>query len=338
MTALDKADCIDTMKLKDRFKPGPHNRTRFCGFEREDDMFEKILSATDLVESADAPVTAAQVIAKHNNGRLHLLHVLESSSSQNRHLVKHFKTGAEFESNPHYEQEVLEALRRTYPNQPDAQGDLDIRVATGYPFEEILAWSREIDADLIVMGSHSGRAQEKGVVRVKGKVGSTAEGVIINAGCPVMIVNQHLPIERLQFKKLILAMDFSASCMHAFRFVLKLARTCDSKIFAYNMLPVPPTSQYTQAMYDSDLKAAQQKLEALCCEIPPEIESECKVWGGVHPHLEILKYAARKDADTIVMGSHTKDTNGKWYVGSAVERVSYRATCPVIVVTDPGKS
>ena len=70
-------------------------------------------------------------------------------------------------------------------------------------------------------------------------------------------------------------------------------------------------------------------------EIPPEIEAECKVWGGVHPHLEILKYAARKEADTIVMGSHTKDKDGKWYVGSAVERVSYRATCPVIVITDP---
>ena len=298
-------------------------------------MFEKILSATDLVESVDASATAAQAIAKYNNGKLHLLHVLESSSLQNRHLVKHFKTGEEFESNPNYEQEILETLRRAYMNHPEAQRDVEIRVATGYPFEEILAWSHKIDADLIVMGSHSSRAQEKGVVRVKGKVGSTAEGVIINAGCPVMIVNQHLPLERLQFKKLVLAMDFSPSCMHAFRFALELARTCGSKIFAYNMQPVPPSSQYTQAMYDKDLKTAQKRLDALCCEIPPEIEAECKVWGGVFPHLEILKYAARQNADIIVMGSHTKDTNGKWYVGSAVERVSYRAECPVIVITSP---
>ena len=188
------------------------------------------------------------------------------------------------------------------------------------------------------MGTHSGRAREKGVVRVKGKVGSTAEGVIVDAFCPVMIVNQHLPEEKLQFKKLILAMDFSASCLHAFRFALKLARTCGSKIFAYNMLPVPPSSRYTQDMYDEDLKKAQKKLDDLCREIPPQIDAECRVWGGVHPHLEILKYAARKDADTIVMGSHTKDTNGKWYVGSVVERASYRATCPVIVITDPNKS
>jgi nucleotide-binding universal stress UspA family protein len=301
-------------------------------------MFKKILSATDLVETVDAPVTAAQLIAAHSNGRLHLLHVLESSSSQNRHLVKHFKTGEEFESNPNYEQEVLETIRRAYMSHPDARGDVEIRVAAGYPFEEILSWSRKIDADLVVMGAHSSRAEEKGVVRVKGKVGSTAEGVIINASCPVMIVNQHMPPERLQFKKLILAIDFSASCMHAFRFALKLARICGSKIFIYNMLPVPPSNQYTQAMYDKDTATAQNRLDALCREIPPEIEAECRVWGGVHPHLEILKYAARQDADTIVMGSHTKDKVGKWYVGSAVERVSYRAACPVIVVTDPDKS
>ena len=300
-------------------------------------MFEKILSATDLVESVDAPVTAAQIIATHSNGRLHLLHVLESSSSQNRHLVKHYKTGEEFESNPLYEQEVLETIRRAYAGHPDARRDVEIRVATGYPFEEILSWARRIDADLVVMGAHSSRAEEKGVVRVKGKVGSSAEGVIINANCPVMIVNQHLPAEKLQFKRLVLAMDFSASCMHAFQFGLKLAKTYRSKISIYNMLPVPPSNQYTQAMYDKDLDTAQKRLDALCREVPPGIEADCRVWGGVHPHLEILKYAARQNADTIVMGSHTKDKGGKWYVGSAVERVSYRASCPVIVVTDPNK-
>jgi len=300
-------------------------------------MFNKILSATDLVESIDAPTAAGRAVAQRTNGKLYLLHVLESSSSQNRHLVKHYKTGADFESNPQYEQEVLETIRHTHTVPPADFQNAEIRVATGYPFEEIISWGRAIEADLIVIGSHSSRAQEKGVVRVKGKVGSTAEGVITSAAAPVMIVNQALPAEKLQFKKLVLAVDFSPACLHAFRFALQLARAFGSKIFAYNMLPVPPSSQYTQAIYDRDLKTARQKLDALCREIPAGIEAECKVWGGVHPHLEILKYAAREDADTIVMGSHTKDTNGKWYVGSAVERVSYRAACPVIVVTDPEK-
>jgi nucleotide-binding universal stress UspA family protein len=59
------------------------------------------------------------------------------------------------------------------------------------------------------------------------------------------------------------------------------------------------------------------------------------VWGGALPHLEIEKYAEKQDVDLIVMGSHTKTKEGKWYVGSVVERVSFRSICPVIVVTDP---
>jgi hypothetical protein len=41
------------------------------------------------------------------------------------------------------------------------------------------------------------------------------------------------------------------------------------------------------------------------------------------------------DVDLMAMGSHTKKKNGKWYAGSAVERVSFRSDCPVAVVTDP---
>ncbi len=298
-------------------------------------MFDNIISATDLVEVEDAPVTVALAIARQNQGRLHILHVLESASSKNRRLVKHFITGQELESNPDYEKEVSEAITHTYADHLKAYPNYEVNVTAGYPFEEILAQARRVSADLMVVGPHSTRAKAKGVVRVKGKVGSTAEGVIINECCPVMIVNRPLPPEMLQFKKLVLGMDFSRSCLRALRYALKLARVYGSKIFAYNMLPVPPTNRYTQAIYQSELNIAQKRLDAICREIPPEVGAECEVWGGVHPHLEILKYADKKQADTIIMGSHTKDDAGKWYVGSAVERVSYRSPAPVIVITDP---
>ena len=79
----------------------------------------------------------------------------------------------------------------------------------------------------------------------------------------------------------------------------------------------------------------EKKLEALYEEIPSGIDGEYKVWGGALPHLEIEKYADKKEIDLIVMGSHTKQKEGKWYVGSAVERVSLRSICLVIVITDP---
>lgn len=101
------------------------------------------------------------------------------------------------------------------------------------------------------------------------------------------------------------------------------------------MLPVPPSTAYSQADDEADLHSLRTKLETLCQGIPNGIESEYGVWGGALPHLEILKYAKKQDVDLIVMGSHTKAKEGKRYVGSAVERVSLRSLCPVIVVTNP---
>ena len=299
-------------------------------------MFERILAATDLVNSYDAVVMTGLRIAKQNNGKLYLLHVVESTASKDHpHSVKHSPTDDHIESNLQHAQKLRQGIRKTYTDPFKSFRNYEIRVASGYPFEEILTWAKEISADLIVLGPHSGRAEENGVVRVKGKIGSTAEGVITNEQCPVMIVNQHVLEKRLEFKKLMVSIDFSPSCICALQFAIKVSRNFGSKIFVYHMLPVPPSTQYTHPMYERDVNIARKKLNTVCREMPSEIDVECKAWGGVHPHLEILNYAENKEIDIIVMGSHTKETGGKWYVGSAVERVSYRAMCPVIVITDP---
>lgn len=79
----------------------------------------------------------------------------------------------------------------------------------------------------------------------------------------------------------------------------------------------------------------KKKLEEFCKEMPKATEYEYDVWEGTQPYLEILKYARHKDVDLIAMGSHTKEKDERWYVGSAVEQVSSRSICPVAVVSDP---
>ncbi len=57
------------------------------------------------------------------------------------------------------------------------------------------------------------------------------------------------------------------------------------------------------------------------------------------PHSEILRFARRKAVDLIIMGPHEraldKDMPARWgMAGSSLERVSQRARCPVMVVSD----
>jgi nucleotide-binding universal stress UspA family protein len=298
-------------------------------------MFKRLLAATELVDISDAPVIMALKIAQQNDAQLSILHVLESETTKERRFVKHFRTGEEIFTSTEYEETVKEEIRKSYAAILESDVHYTIKVTTGFPWKEILRLAKKDKTDLILLGPHTGRAQALGVVRVKGKIGSTVQGVIMHERCPVMISNRSMPAGTLRFKKIVVGTDFSESCKNALLFAIKLAQENDSKIFIFHMAPVPPSPQYSQADYDKDINRLKTKLEEFSKIIPPEIEHEINIWGGALPHLEIIKCAVKKDADLIVMGSHTKVKEGKWYVGSAVERVSYRSNCPVVVITDP---
>jgi nucleotide-binding universal stress UspA family protein len=298
-------------------------------------MFKKLLAATEVVDFCDAPVLTALRIAEQNNAQLSILHVLESDTTKDRRFVKHFRTGEEIVTSAEYEETFKKEIHKCCAGVLESDVHYTIKVTPGFPWEEILRLARKERTDLIVLGPHAGLANELGVVRVSGKIGSTVQEVIMHERCPVMIANRTIPEEKLKFKTIMVGTDFSESCKNALLFAIKLAQKHGSKIFVFHMAPVPPCAQYSQADYDKDINRLKQKLVEYCRVIPAEIEHDFNVWGGALPHLEILKCADKKDADLIVMGSHTKEKGGKWYVGSAVERVSYRSICPVVVVTDP---
>ncbi len=184
------------------------------------------------------------------------------------------------------------------------------------------------------MDPHSGLAAEKGVSRVVGKIGSTVEGVVMRENCPVMIVNPSIQTQTAEFKKIVVGIDFSVSCECALSFAVQLSKKSGGKIFPYHMIPVVPYPKYTRADYDADLAVSKQRLKEFCGNFLNGVPHAYNIWGGALPHQEIIKCAEKNKADMIVIGSHTKETNGKWYAGSVVERTGFRSNCPVIVVTD----
>jgi nucleotide-binding universal stress UspA family protein len=298
-------------------------------------MFKRLVAAAELVDLCAAPVLAALKIAGQSNAQLSILHVLESETTSNRHVVKDFQTGERIAASAEYKETVKREISKRCADLLESDVAYKIEVVTGFPWKEILKLAKKEKSDLILMGPHTERAKELGVIRVKGRIGSTVQGVVMHERCPVMIVNRAVPDGKLKFKSIVVGTDFSESCKNALLFAIRLAQWYDSKICLFNMAPVPPCPQYSQADYDRDIKQLQKKLHEFSLVIPEEIEHDRYVWGGALPHVEILKCAGKKNADLIVMGSHTKEKAGKWYVGSAVERVSYRSTCPVVVITDP---
>ncbi len=289
-------------------------------------MFERVLTATDMLDFCNPVVVTALEIAKQKQGKLFVMHVLEPSYFHEcgpLESVKDFKTGKETAASKEYKESVKQALDEKCAGALKPYGDYQIDISYGKPSVEIRRWASKIDADLIVLGPHAGKVEEEKEL-IGLPIGNTVEDVIMHVTSPVMIVNRPVPKERLNFKKILICIDFSKSCKYACRFATKLAQLYGSKLFFFHL------SRETQ----KETPSPKEKMKDFC-DIPEGIDYELSSWGGTFPYSEILKFARERDVDLIIMGSHTKEKGERLYVGSAVEHVSAETSCPVVVVTHP---
>ncbi|CCK79753.1 universal stress protein [Desulfobacula toluolica] len=292
-------------------------------------MFKHILVATDRVSRADAPVLTALDLAGQYHAKLTVLHVLEPGFTSNTEQVS-----------PDYTETIKTKLHKTYESDVTYSHIVRFTIRTGCPWKEILNEAHNPDTDLIILGPHSKQTEKKEAVRKNKKIGNTARKILTRKNCPMMIINKPIAKEKLKFQKIIVGIDFSISCECALCLSVKLSRDFNSILYPFFMIPIPPYPKYNGVHYKTDMDALTKKLEEFCDVYLDGTEHEYKIWGGALPHQEVLKCAEKTDADLIILGSHTKNDTGKnyagkWYAGSVVERVSFRADCPVLVLNDP---
>jgi nucleotide-binding universal stress UspA family protein len=297
-------------------------------------MFKRVLTATGTPDACEPSLMSALEIAKQNQGKLFILHVMEATYRHEcgpQEAVKDFRTGEGVAPTHEYKEAVKEELNKKCGDVLKPFGNYEINVVEGRPGVETRRWARKVGADLIVLGPHVERAEGNaldGSPRY-----DTVKEVITHSTAPVMIINSFPRKEKLQFKNIVVGIDFSKSCDYACRFATNLARKYGSKLFLFHMLPMPSAGS-SKAQVDKKITEYTEKLKDFC-NIPQGIEHEYSIWEGTHPSADILNFAQGKQADLVVMGSHVKETDEKWYIGSAVDEVSVKSSCPVAVVTHP---
>jgi nucleotide-binding universal stress UspA family protein len=297
-------------------------------------MFKSILAATDRIVGRDPVVISAARLASALDTAWSIVHILESASLNDRRLILHYRTGEQKNATDDYRSEVRRRIRRTYSDLLAWAPPCEVRITTGFPWKEISRQADRFGAGLIVMGPHGGIRDKDGALRVLGRMGSTLEGVITREHVPVMIINRHPCRPKPVFKRLLVAIDFSASCECALGFAADLARFYKSHIDLFHMLPVPPYPKYSRGDYEADRERIHSRIKTFAPRYLGDIPHDYHFWGGALPYREIFKCAERCQPDAIVLGSHTKEDQGKWYAGSTVEKISFQAICPIFVVTD----
>ena len=288
----------------------------------------RILLATDCSKEAIRAQEAAVFLAKACHAELDILAVLEAPPGMD----------PDYQVNQLYLDQLQQEAGTVVDRVVREAGDCGVKARTnilrGMPIQQINETARELKSDLIVMGTR-GRT---GLAHVL--LGSTAEGVVRGAPCPVLTVRSAGSGSRpVRVTRILVPVDFSDCSLEAMEYAVQAAREFAASV---TILHVVEPASYGLDFTLSRAGDAQKTTAALGTRlaeftallkaqgIPAQHQLQSGVPGSVIPD------AARDvQADLIVMGTHGRRGFSHLVSGSVAEAALRHALCPVLTVKSP---
>jgi nucleotide-binding universal stress UspA family protein len=292
-------------------------------------QIKRILCPTDFSDFSSRALEHAAALAAHFDARLDLLHVVPNALSPGG--------GAYFPARSELLRQAGLELRRCAGEAVQSQVSVETDLREGEPWREIEAQAESLPADLVVMGTHGRTGFEHFLL------GSVAEKVLRRAPCPVLTVGRGVrpPRPTAPFARILCATDLSEVSTPTLALALSLAGEERGELTVLHVLE-------GLHLYDSapELGGVRRRFEEdarsrLAAAVPPAIRewiTVCEVVrvGGVRD--EILRVAAERDADVIVMGTRGPGPIDRMFFGSTSQGIVRAARCPVLTVRSPRKA
>ena len=153
---------------------------------------KKILYSTDLSKSSTAAFEHACYIAKKTGAEIHILHVVEKLSNEAKITLQTYVMDRKsrhdlLQERVHMAEDKLMQRQDNFwdnlhPDEQHVRQQIkSINVVEAFPAETIIKNARDLEVDLIVMGTH-----EKGIMHTF--LGSVAKNVLNRSRIPMMII------------------------------------------------------------------------------------------------------------------------------------------------------
>lgn len=298
--------------------------------------FRNILFPTDFTPHARAALKYASAFARSGGGRVVLFSVQNARVPMNLlTLPEHILEEQENKSLLQLRTEVTNLLA-----DPLLAGlEVEPVIVAGEPAPEIAHAVREFEIDLVTVVTHG----RKGLTRALW--GSTAEEIIAEAPCPVLtirppqhdFVEQRGSLSELRVDRVLLATNFSPSSSAATQVATQLAGQTGAQLDAVYV--IGDNFGQISAMLPEGGLSALTRLRSYVEERMAQLARDDGAHATTHiaegrPYEEIVRLAAQKDADLIVIGTniHASLFGGTPVLGSEIERVVRNSPCPVLCV------
>ncbi|MEO9569660.1 MAG: universal stress protein [Polaribacter sp.] len=274
---------------------------------------KKIIVPVDFSKHSEYALKTAALLAEKYNATVYALHMLdiqevsltESQINQQEKAMFFLKLA---------EQRFKDFLVKDY-----LEGIKIVPIIKHYKvFSEVNAIAKEVDADLIVMGSHGASGLKEFFV------GSNTEKVVRYAELPVLVIKNEMV--NVDFSDIVVATDFSEESIPAFKKVLKsLAFLNAQKHLLYVNLP------------NEDFKTTSE-METMAIDFLMKVEGDTSRLINVNYVCDrsiekgILNFSNAVGADLISVITHGRRGLSHIFAGSVAEDLTNHSTLPIMTL------
>jgi nucleotide-binding universal stress UspA family protein len=287
------------------------------------DHVQRVVCATDFSPTAASALAWAEAFAARESAELHVVHVWQLPE-----IVTPAGTAVGMaDLGPQIERELDAALEKLCAGRRVTSK----RTRKGLPDLEVAELAKELDADLVVVGTH-GRS---GLAHVL--LGSIAERVIRVAPCPVVTVpaGAHLPKPGEPIVRTILApTDLAADSEAAVAQVLALADRIGAEVALLYVLDLPGYALRHDEVLAEVERSARRDLAELA-------ERHRVKATGLTTHVRvglaaevIVAVAMELDVDLVALPTHARRGMARFFLGSVAERVARTAGRAVLTLRE----
>ena len=224
-----------------------------------------------------------------------------------------------------FEPAVSEATRtevQEYAAKALASAKYDVIVESGQPVHVILRTARELNADLLVMGTHALRGWRRAVL------GSVTEGVLHGSNVPILTVSRShgVPVMHgpVGVTRIVCPVNFTDTARDSMRYAAQLAEKFNAELMAVHV--IEPGSHVLPA------GSSECRIREWIGDELGEVMTfhELTMRGGAAER--VLDCIDDLGADLLVIGAQHKFFRETTVIGTTTERLVRFAPCPVLTV------
>ena len=278
--------------------------------------YDRILVPTDMSDFANLAIRYAALLRERLGSHITLMYADETYFPID---VLEVPLGYYLESAPETKAKLQDKLR-DYARELLPENSVETMVVQDAPARAIVRTAKEMNADLIVMGTHGRRGWRRALL------GSVTANVLHETDRPVITVTPGICSDAmpLRIKTVVCPVNFTYIARDALQHASSMAEAFDAELVVLYVAEgvQPPQLPEVEAAFSLWVDPAVRGRALYSLSIV----------GDGDPAERVLSTAGEVDADLIVVGAQHRFFSDATVIGTTTERVTRFARCPVMTV------